>query len=509
MDERGVMQKEKLLPVLDSLGIVSVLLLASILRSNLSYRTAFNDEALHLYGWWQLLNGQESSAMYHYMGWWVFSDIPLGIASSIGGLEGARALNAVWGVITVLVVMMIARKLYGKIAGYIAAGIFAVDGLAIYFSTYAHYDSLSFLLVSVGIYLWVIGLSDNRDYVLALGSSVMTLAIFTKYTAGLVAVMCVTFGLAVGIREMVKNTASESKDTSILLNARIRRKLFLTIMPFLVLLLYAFIYMDPLINVYKVMLARHCDFCGRWWVLKTYFNFLWLPFLMGSLALFHRRNQFFSTGLFAVGISILLYHLLNRDGFTLFKHTSYALVGLAPLAAGGIVMTVKGLLKHRVENSEFANRMTSALLGIVIIVYLGANGQSILPGYRSYWPDTTELMQYLRTNVKDGDNILMEAGAVARYYLIAKGTTGHIPKRVVDQFGYKDERGRGKEAYKRAVTEKRFAFVVLDNLEKQDLGDELIPLMDGRYTLVASFPAYVHGNRGRIDVYKADKHVKS
>jgi 4-amino-4-deoxy-L-arabinose transferase-like glycosyltransferase len=314
-------RREKLFLIVDRVGIVFVLVVASVLRSNFNYRTAFNDEALHLYGWWQLLNGQESYAMYHYIGWWVFSDIPLGIASSIGGLEGARALNAVWGVITVLAVMMIGRKVYGKIAGYIAAGIFAVDGLAIYYSTYAHYDSLSFLLVSAGIYLWVTAVSDNRDSLYALGSFIMTLAVLTKYTAGLVAVMCVTFGLAVGIREMVKNTAGESKNTSMFLNARIRRKLFLTIMPFLLLLLYAFIYMYPLIGVYNVVLDRHCDPCMRWEILEKYFDFLWLPFLLGMLSLFSRENRFLSTGLFVVGISLLPYHLLNRDSATLFKHT--------------------------------------------------------------------------------------------------------------------------------------------------------------------------------------------
>jgi hypothetical protein len=405
--------------------------------------------------------------------------------------------------------MMIARKVYGKVAGYIAVGIFSVHGLAIFFSTYAHYDSLSFLFVSVGIYIWMIALSNDKDSLYALGSSVMTLAVFTKYTAGLVAVMCVAFGLAVGIREMVKNRASESKKTSLILNARIRRKLFLAIIPFLVILLYAFINMDPLINVYKVMLARQCDLCSRLGVLKSYLYFLWLPFLMGLLSLFRRENQLFSIGLFVVGISILPYHFLNRDSGTLYKHTSYMLIGLAPLAAGGIVMTVKGLLKQRMKSDKFANGIISALIGIIIIIYLGAHGQSIVKRYRSRWPDTTEVMQYLRTNVQDGDSILMEAGAVARYYLIAKGTAGHIPQRIFDQYWYEDELGRGEEAYKRAVTERRFVFVVLDNLNKQDLGDELIPLMQGRYTLVASFPAYVHGNRGRIDVYKADEPVKS
>ena len=111
--------------------------------------------------------------------------------------------------------------------------------------------------------------------------------------------------------------------------------------------------------------------------------------------------------------------------------------------------------------------------------------------------------------MKDGDNLLMEYGVVARYYLIAEGSRGHIPDGVVDQFWYADEHGMGKEAYKRAIREKRFDFVVLDNLDNQDLGDELLPLMQGRYTLVESFPAPVYSNKeGRMDVYKADEPTK-
>jgi hypothetical protein len=155
-----------------------------------------------------------------------------------------------------------------------------------------------------------------------------------------------------------------------------------------------------------------------------------------------------------------------------------------------------------VNGSAFVNRIISALLGLVLIVYLGVNGQSMLPGYRSYWPDTTELMQYLRTNVKEGDSILMESGMVANYYLIAKGTTGHIPQHVVDQFWYKDELGRGEEAYKRAVAGRRFDFIVLDNLRQNDLGDKLIPVMNGLYKMETSFPAYVFRNKGRIDIYR-------
>lgn len=69
---------------------------------------------------------------------------------------------------------------------------------------------------------------------------------------------------------------------------------------------------------------------------------------------------------------------------------------------------------------------------------------------------------------------------------------------------YEDEEGGGKGAYERAIPQKRFAFVVFDYTVTEDAFDkELIPLMEGRYELEASFPARIYGGYGQIDVFRA------
>lgn len=499
------MQRQRLISALDKTGIVLALAVAILLRSDLSYRTAFLDEAYNMFGGWQLLHGQEAYAMIHHMGWYVFSYIPLGLAGWLAGLEYARALNAVWGVLTVLFVMMAARRVYGEIAGTIAAGIFAVYGPAIFISTFATYDSLSVLLVSIAVYLWVTALLENKkNYLYALGSLVMTSAVLTKYAAGMVAVLSVAYGTMVAIGAMITIPSKGSQGILIRLDRGILKKLVWTGLPFILLPLYLLVFKDQLAELLRrqVLIKQSSSANIEWQILKEFTRYLWLPMFLSLLALDERRNRAISVGFLVVGLSMLPYHLLNKDETTLFKHTCYMLVGLAPLAAGGVVTTLKSLVGEHLTRVRLS--IVSSVVGLLIVGYLGVVGQQMLPQLHSYWPDTTELIQYLRTHVKQDDIILMEQGAVARYYLIARGVPGHIPQEVFETWWYEDEQGQGGEAhlFERAVTQKRFDFIVFDYTVTKDLDDYLIPTMEGRYELVASFPAFDLWD-SKIDVFKA------
>jgi len=307
----------------------------------------------------------------------------------------------------------------------------------------------------------------------------------------------------VTIKAMTSITKSGSEAISIQFDSGILKKLVLTGLPFLLLLLYALVFKDQLTELWQrqVLTKQSGDPNVEWTIIKSFANYLWLPLLLSLFALDERRNRVINIGLLVVGFSMLPYHLLNKDDSTLFKFTCYMLIGLAPLAAGGIVTTLRDLAGQKLTRSKLS--IISGLVGLAVVVYLGLVGQQMLTGFRSYWSDTTELMQYLRDNVREGDTILMEGGVVADYYLIAKGSPGHIPQRVVDTWWYEDEEGGGKEAYERAITEKRFNFIVFDYTVTEDFDKELIPLMEGRYELQASFPAKIHGEYGQIDVFKA------
>ena len=497
------MERQRTVSILDIAVIVLILVVAILLRTQLSYRTAFYDEAYNVYGGWQLLHGQETYAMLSHIGWQYLSLLPLGLADSVGGLEAARALNAIWGVLTVLVVMMTARRVYGVLAGHIAGAIFAVFGPAIFISTFATHDSLSVLLASLAIYLWVVALSTDRGYLYALGSLAMTAAVLTKYAAVMVALFCLAYGVIVAIKAMTTVMSSDSDSVTIRLSKGISINLVLALAPFVLLPLYAFIYRDQLIQLWQdqVIIKRSLDPNIGWEILKSFIGYLWLPFLLGLLALDWRKKRFYSFGFLVVGLSMMAYQWMNQDNTTLFKHTCYMLLGFAPLAAGGVVMTIQSLAGARLTRARLS--IAISVLGLVVVGYLGVKGQQMLPTLRGYWSDTTETMQYLRDNVQTGDVILMEQGVIARYYLIAKGTPGRMPERVWDTWWYQDEEGQGSDVslYERAVAQDRFDYIVFDYMMTGDLNNQLLETMQGRYELVATFPAFTNWDN-RVDVFK-------
>ncbi len=62
------MESKRGVSILDMAVMVLILVVAILLRTQLSCRTASSDEAYSVYGDWKLLHGQETYAMLHHMG---------------------------------------------------------------------------------------------------------------------------------------------------------------------------------------------------------------------------------------------------------------------------------------------------------------------------------------------------------------------------------------------------------------------------------------------------------
>jgi 4-amino-4-deoxy-L-arabinose transferase-like glycosyltransferase len=495
------MNRQELVARLDRLGIALMLAVALLLRSNLSYRTIFLDEAINLFGGWQMLHGQDPHLIHIHMGWPALSLLPLGLAGWLGGIEAVRALNALLGVLTVLVVMLIARRVYGRAAGFIAGGIYASYGSAIFISTFATYDALSVLLASLAVYLWLVALAENRRRLYALGSLTMALAVLTKYAAVMVAAVSVTW-VAISVLQQ-HNTLRRSTQRGLpALDQRALVQLVPIVLPLLILPAYLVLLRGPLSELWQSqVLTKQSPESGVFLEMAVSFAYHLGPLLLlGVPALMQQGKRGSNLGLLAIGLSLIPYQLLNRDINTLGKHCNYMVTALAPLAAGG-VMVLAGRLERRATEERRA--LVTGGMALVVVAFMALSGRPMLSGYRGYWTDTTELMRYLRSAVSEGEVILMEQGQVGRYYLIEKGQRGHVPREVVDTWWYEDEQGRGTAAYRRAVVDKRFDWIVIDYMVTPELDHELLPLMAGRYELAASFPARLWGLYGQIDVFRA------
>jgi Dolichyl-phosphate-mannose-protein mannosyltransferase len=129
--------------------------------------TAFQDEALYLWAghreWAHILHGAPIPPFPAY-----FSGAPVSyplfgaLADSIGGLSAARILSLIFMLGATGLLWATARQLYGPVAAFFAAALFAVLGPTLHLSSFATYDAMAVFLVALSAWL-VVRAGERRD----------------------------------------------------------------------------------------------------------------------------------------------------------------------------------------------------------------------------------------------------------------------------------------------------------------------------------------------------------
>ena len=486
----------------EALAFLALMMLAAALRSGLDYRTAAGAEATHLYGGWQVLHGQETHAMAFHAGWPPLSMAPVAWLDAVVGLAGARGLSAVWGTLTVVLVTFTARQLYGSLAGLIAGGLMAAYGPAIHIATFATQDSLGVFLMATAVHLAMVALTGGRRFLYGFVGLALALATLVHYVALVGALALIVFLVIVVIASSLGRHRDNAGWPPFSFQTTGLLALVAVLIPFsAVLIPYVAIYPTVLLAFWQsLVLTAQSGPASSWPIFKLLRDILWLPFLTGFLAFDWRGRRLPAAGMLAMAAAWIGYQFWNRDTASLVRLTAYIFVVVAPMAAGGLLTL----------GQDWGQRSLTLLKGTVIgvlsvgvIAYVGWSGQTVLAGNRSYWPDATQLVEYLRSHVSDGDNILMEQGVIGRYYLIAHPTPSHIPANVWDTWWYQDDEGDGSgaELFARAIRQGRFDFVVLDYTVTADLDRRLTPLLQDSYRLAVTFPSGTSFSPG-IEVYR-------
>ena len=99
------------------------------------------------------------------------------------GEVGLRSLSAIFGVVTVLVAYLIARRVAGQGAGLIAALLCAVSPLLVWYSQEARAYALAVLLCALSLWFFVRALTDPQPRVLRAWGVSSGLAICAHYFA--------------------------------------------------------------------------------------------------------------------------------------------------------------------------------------------------------------------------------------------------------------------------------------------------------------------------------------
>jgi hypothetical protein len=149
-----------LLVILTVQGVLSL----QLVRSN----TAFTDEALYLWAghleWAHWLHGTPIPPFPTYFSGAPVIYPPLGaLADSVGGLPAARTLSLFFMLGATALLWATASRLYGKRAGFFAAGLWAFLGPTLKLGAFATFDPMSLFLVALSAWCAVCG-AGRRDF---------------------------------------------------------------------------------------------------------------------------------------------------------------------------------------------------------------------------------------------------------------------------------------------------------------------------------------------------------
>jgi glycosyltransferase involved in cell wall biosynthesis len=173
--------------------LAGILAVQYLLSARLVHRnTAFVDEATYLSAghyeiWsWSHPHAADMHLPTFFSGAPTIYPIIAAWADSIGGLAGARYLSMAFMFIATLAVYASARHLWGRPAGWLAAGLWVTTQGVQYLGSFATYDAMALMLITVAAWIVVRFAGPGRvSNLIYLSAPVMVLADATKYASAL------------------------------------------------------------------------------------------------------------------------------------------------------------------------------------------------------------------------------------------------------------------------------------------------------------------------------------
>jgi hypothetical protein len=176
-----------------------------------------------------------------------------------------------------------------------------------------------------------------------------------------------------------------------------------------------------------------------------------------------------------------VYHLVEENIRSLWKHLVYSLIFLSPLAGYGLASIVRQYRLYQGRGAIYF-RVGGAAITIACLVWFVDHSLDRNWGLHHSWPNVTGVVEYLESERLTKDShVLAEGAQIYEYYF----DFGLKDRDTWNNTWYMEYKGRqGTEAMTAAITDREFDFVVLDGYynpgSTQDL--ELASIMAG-YTL--------------------------
>jgi 4-amino-4-deoxy-L-arabinose transferase-like glycosyltransferase len=418
-----------------------------------AHNSAFQDEALYLYAGRQIVEGwfgvplvkvPWASTM---SGLGYIYPVIAGIIDLVLGLAGARLLSLAWMLVATVAVYVIAQTVYDRESAPFAAAVFAVQGPVLFLSGLATYDAMTVGLLALAA---ILALRPRARLVglPVLVGPLLSLAFLTKY-AGILFVPSVLALLA-------WHTWRTRGFWWASLSTTVATGTFAACSAAVVLALP-----DARSSLLGSTVNRVVGTTVSRWGLIDLVISAGGPLILGVLigAILRGRTSW-EVSLLLLG-SVLLapaYHIYKEEPISLYKHLAYGFLFGAP--AVGFALVRLSMLARRLLTIPFGDGQW--VVGIVVCLLFFSMGSQQAVAQFTSWPDSSDLVQLLRTQMQPRTRVLAEEAEVPRYYMqdIAEvWQWNHL-----NWFEYTDHTGQllsEDQAYQTAVEEGYFDIVVL------------------------------------------------
>lgn len=474
------------------LGLLIILLIAWTLRfRNPVYSTAFLDEASEiLLGRSFLANPlsvpYEQTLYWHY-GWFLWPSMAA-IADRLGGLAAVRQLTALLGVFTVFGMYGFAARLFSRPVGLASAAVFALLGPAIVTSRMATYDAAALCFLVFGLWLYLKAWQEHSNIAWFSAALCFFASFLSKYIVALYFPFLVVIALRKGKEPFLWFTLPLTAFCAT----------------------YGFSFLRVLQNVFFLVSQENKGFHATpeqlwmiygparidFWILILLSLLVLLPLngLPDKAAKINRRDLLCRAVLLWLGMCVLLGLQFKSSAADLrfFKHSTYSMVFITPLAMEGLLRVLR-----RGGGGRFP--LFGAVGVALVAIPLGWSGNAFRPERMVFWANLDPIVCFFDGRLSSQSRLLVNDFALPYYF--------DPPVKVADIVGpYFFAYGglQGEKAYAAAVRDGFFDWVVFAG---EGMGSSLIAMHDSvkavvlqRYALRLKMPDPVLG--APIEIYE-------
>lgn len=418
---------------------------------NLNYNSPFNDEAVYIVvGELGLFEGDWVT---YNPGSWIAGHPKLypsmaALGFQFGGIWGARFLSTLFGLVPPAIAGWMILSMYEKKSKWVrAAGMALVMSLVggtavgIYISRLATYDapSVAFLMISVGALFktrnYTSGIDASKWYVLA-GIS-LAMAVMTKIIMLAYAPLVVFYAAWLAYQKHLYRFGI----------------LYFALPLATILGVYALLYGGAVTGYLDGQTGReNFNIFAVWSYFIGNTEMLTGFWMLGSLGLLltRRWKPFFVLGI--AGAWIVALHIATHRIASFDKHSYLAVIFWSIAAAIGITELLLQVPK-RVVRPFFSGMLIGVSMLYLVIAYRQSSR------FNNEWPNVDGILNALIQRMNEDDRVLTQLGGAT---ILAVSTVTHPAQTTTfDWFEYQSR--EGTEAYRKAVEDGYFQWIVLDN----------------------------------------------